>query len=729
MNELFYYQSAADFFEALPLGNGRLGATVYGGVEEDIYALNDDTLWSGYPRDYTRECATEMERIKELITAGEIGQAERLMAKTVLGQPSQCYLPAGNLVIRGAYDEVKGYKRTLSLERALHTVEFEGFVREAFVSFPDDVLCIRYQGALPALSITLNSVLRPSVSVQNGTLLLEGEAPGNGIPAYIKVDERYIYSDDPAQKGMRYGIGVRLRTDGAVTENHDSLTVSGAQTLELLVTAKTSFAGYKKHPYLEGADYKTQIIGILDRACRMPYAELKARHVEDYERLFSKVEFSLEGGREELPTDERLIAHAETPDVGLYALIYQYGRYLMIASSRAGTQATNLQGIWNILPHPPWSCNYTVNINTQMNYWGACGAGLAECCEPLNTLICELAEAGKSTAKDMFGAKGFCVNHNTDLWRITHPVGDWGEWMVGCGFFPLAGAWLTRHLYDYYLDTKDTEFLNGPAFDAIMGSAEFCDSMLIDDDKGLYFTPASSPENRYLMGGVKRALSKYTAMEQSIVQDAFEICIKVCRLTGRNGAYADYLEERLTKLQGLEIGKDGRILEWEDEKEESDPHHRHLSHLYAFYPAKQVSDPAMLAALRKSLEMRGDEGTGWGSVWKICLWAALGEGERALDQYNMLMRLAADKDCGNWSGGMYKNLLCACPPFQIDGNFGVIAAVHEMLAQEKDGKLHLLPALPIIWKNGSIRGLRVGGKRIDMEWKDGQLTHSTVSEE
>ena len=298
--------------------------------------------------------------------------------------------------------------------------------------------------------------------------------------------------------------------------------------------------------------------------------------------------------------------------------------------------------------------------------------------------------------------------------------------MVQCGFFPLAGAWLTRHLYEYYLDTKDPEFLRGPAFDAILGSARFCDSMLTERDGNLVFCPANSPENTYSQDGQKRATTPYSAMYQSLVRDAFEICIKVCEITGREEEYAAYLSERLPAVVWLEIGDDGRILEWDIPREERDVHHRHLSHLYSFYPAKQVSDPKLFAALRKSLEARGDEGTGWGSAWKMCFWAQLGEGDRALRQFDMLTRLVTQTEEDCVGGGMYKNLLTACPPFQIDANFGVIAGVHELLVQEKNGEIALLPALPSLWQNGSVRGLRVGGRTVNMEWRDGKLTHCEI---
>ncbi len=711
MNKLFYLKSAADFCEAILLGNGRIGVTAYGGVNEDVYALNDDTLWSGYPRRPYKNTAEDFKKVKELVLAGKEADAEALFVNKISDRWSQCYLPAGNIVIKGDYGEIANYKRALSLDTACYTVEFDGYRREAFVSYPDDVVCIRYEGRLPRLEISLNGVLKPKTYCENGTLFLEGEAPGDGLPEYIKdVETHYVYSDDPAKKGMRYGIGVRVKTDGRVT---DGFTVIGASWCEIYVAVKTSFAGYDRHPYLDGIDYKSVITKTLDRACQKTYDKLKLEHIADYSKLFDRVSLEIEGGRDDLPTDERLLAHQHTPDPSLYALVYQFGRYLTISSSRKGTQATNLQGIWNVLPTPPWSSNYTVNINTQMNYWGTLGANLAECCEPLNRFVCELADAGKTTAKDFFGADGFCANHNVDIWRITHPVGEWSSSSVQWGYFPLAAAWLTRHLYEYYLDTKDKAFLNGEAFDAIMGSARFCDSMLEEIDGSLVFTPATSPENRYVKDGKKLAFTTYSAMYQSIVRDAFEICIAVCDITGRDTEYARYLEKRLESIPWLALTADGRIAEWDCDFEEADPRHRHISHLYSFYPAKKVSDPVLLEACKKSLDVRGDRSTGWSSAWKLCMWAYLGENDRALALCDEVMNPVSDRGMNmHDGGGLYPNLLCAHPPFQIDGNFGFVAGINEILTAFYEGKA----ALPALWKSGKVKGLRINGKTVDFEW-------------
>lgn len=724
------------------LGNGRLGVSVYGGIDEDVYALNDDTLWSGHPRNESKNSVQAFIEMKNRMLGEDPKAVERLAYEQLYGGWGQCYLPAGNLKIKGAFGAAEGYNRTLSLETALHTVTFAGCTREAFASHPDDVICIRYSGTLPPLTMELESLLRSETRVENGILLLEGEAPGDGVPCYYNFNnptaydaspenwwqtERLRYSENPHEKGMRFGIGLRIQTDGTVCTQSDALKVTNATWLELYLTIKTSFAGYNRHPYLEGTDYKNALLRALEGAGQKTYKQLKQRHIEDHRRLFDRVEFTLEGGRDDLPTDERLKTHAETPDPALYALLYHYGRYLMIASSRAGTQATNLQGIWNIYPAAPWSSSYTTNINTQMNYWGACSANLAECCEPLHRLIYELAEAGETTARRLFGAEGFCVNHNTDLWRITHPVGAWRPDGGAFAYFPVAGAWLTRHLYEYYLDTKDLEFLKGKAFDAILGSAKFCDSMLTEENGRLILCPATSPENWFLEeNGEKFSMTRQTAMYQAIARDAFAICIECCRILGRETDYADHLEERLRLLAPLTVGEDGRIVEWDKPRRERQVHHRHISHLYAFYPAKQVTAPALWEACKRSMEVRGDEGTGWGCVWKAILWALLGDGNRTLKLCEQLVQFKSDDDAISYRGGLYPNLLCACPPFQIDGNFGYLALVQEMLVQDKNGELLLLPALPDLWKNGRLRGLRVGGKTVELEWKNGKMIKKTV---
>ena len=727
MNNLFFLNPAEDFSETLLIGNGHLGAILYGGVDEDVYEFNDDTLWSGYPRKYPKNSNEDFEAAKKAVLSGDLQAGEKRLER-VFGKWSQCYLPAGTLKVKASYGEYSEYRRNLTLDNALHTVTFRKdsnkYKRTAYASHIDDVICIRYEceQCLPSLEISLVSGLRSSVSFEDQTLFLSGEAPGDGIPSYIKVDKRLLYSEKPEEKGMLYTVALRTNTDGTVVFENEVLTVCCATYLEIYVTIRTSFNGYDHHPHLDGINSKAEAIKVLDKACANSYEVLLARHTEDFSALYNRVSFELCGGCPDLPIDERLKKHQEEPDNGLYALFYQFGRYLMISSSRPGTQPTNLQGIWNNKLSAPWSCNYTVNINTEMNYWGACGANLAECCEPLNRMIFELSDAGKETAKLIYKADGFCVHHNVDIWRMTHPVGDWGQNNSNWAYFPLAGAWLTRHLYEYYLETNDVAFLGGKAFEAILGSAKFCDSMLTEKDGNLIFSPAASPENQHLFNGEGISISEKSAMFQSIVRDAFEICIECCNILGREKEYAEYLKERLVDIPWLEIGSDGRILEWDTEREEKNIKHRHLSHLYSFYPAKKITSNELFEACKKTLEVRGDISNGWSSAWKISLWAVLGDGNRALDLVNQLL---VDARAEN-RGGTYPNLLCACPPFQIDGNFGILAGIQEMLIGEKEGKIVLLPSLPDAWKDGKITGLRYHGHTINMEWRDGKIISSTI---
>lgn len=726
MNNLFYLSPAKKSGEALPLGNGRLGAMLYAGVERDIYTLNDDTLWSGHPRDRLNPNAVgSISEIRDLILSNDFENASKLAEDTLYGWWGQCYMPAGTLEILSDIDSYSDYNRTLSLDTAVHTTEFNAgnthFSRQAFISHKSDTLCIRYTGKNINLTANLDSKLRHSVTVNGDTLILSGEAPGNCVPSYLAKSDHARYSDLPAERGMTYTIALKIKTDGRLIKKDTALGVEGASTVDFALSIKTSFKDYKTHPFLNGAEHKKACL----EKVNAPYdfETLKQKHISDYKSLFDRVCINLGDGDGNTPTDIRLkmFPNSKT-DLSLISLLYQYGRYLLISSSRAG-QPANLQGIWNDKVDAPWSCNYTTNINVQMNYWGALGAALPECCEPLCDMIKELSEAGKSTAKALYGANGFTVHHNTDLWRITTPMGAWNRGTSKYAFFPLAGAWLTRHLYEQYLYTGDREFLSR-SFDAIKGSAEFCDSMLCEREDGkLIFCPAASPENVFKVNGKVYGLSKSSAMFQSIVRDAFEIFINTSEVLNRDTEYAEHIKSRLDKTAGIDISSDGTVTEWDSEYEEHDIHHRHLSQLYALYPAKQIKDKALLDACRRSLEKRGDEGTGWSSAWKICLWAVLGDGNRAESLLHRLMTPVETDDTNFKGGGTYPNLLNAHPPFQIDGSLGLIAGINEMLLQVRDGTLILLPALPDSWHSGSVKGMRIeGGSTVNLTWKDNKPT-------
>lgn len=734
MEKLFYLQPAKEFGEALPLGNGHIGAMLYGGVTEDVYSLNDDTLWSGYPRDRINPMASSyIDEVKKLVFEDKLMQAQNLAEQHMYGSWGQSYLPAGRLTVSTGHGEFSDYKRTLSLDEAVHTVEYSTrelfYKREAFISFPDDVMCIRYSSdsADLSLQIGLDSKLKFDTFCENDMLFLEGEAPGDGVPSYIKSKEKARYSDIPALRAMTYTIAAEVRVQGGKTVCRDNkIFVSNARAVEIYVTVRTSFSGYNRHPYLEGINHREKCLDVMKNIRGMSFDEIKRRHTDDYGKLYNRLELNLGDGFDNVPSDRRLNGFSQNKnDLSLYKLMYQYGRYLLISCSRPGTQPANLQGIWNEELAAAWSCNYTTNINVQMNYWGALGANLAECCQPLHQMIYELKESGTQTAREHYSASGFCAHHNVDLWRISTPMGAWGRNTTKYAYFPLAGAWLTRHLFEYYSYTLDKEFLGGSAYDAIKASAQFCDDMLVEDESGkLIFSPATSSENMFVHNGENCSLSKSSAMFQSIVRDAFEIFIKCSEILERDTEYADYISKRLERTAWLEIGSKGQILEWDREYEEADPHHRHLSFLYALYPAKMIHTKQLAQACRRSLELRGDAGTGWSYAWKICMWAMLGDGNRALSLLNRLMTPVCETQI-NYSGGggTYPNLLNAHPPLQIDGSLGLVAGINEMLARCENDRLVLLPALPDMWSTGSVRGLKVsGGYTVDMTWRDGNLT-------
>lgn len=736
MNKLFYLKPAQDNTQTLPLGNGHIGAMLYSGVKEDIYALNDDTLWSGYPKDTDNPLSSAyLEKIRQLTNQGKYLDAQKTAERWMYGSWGQSYLPTGNLRVTLDHDGYDSYKRILSLDNAVHTVEYinngVNYFREAFISYPDDIMCIRYtaNGASLSMNIAVDSKLKNTVKVLDGMLILEGQAPGDCVPEYMQAKEKVRYNNTAALQGMRYEILVYVLTDtGTVSSGDGSLAVSDAHTVQIYISVNTSFKSFDTHPYLEGADCHKKCSLTMKRAVKKSFEALKRRHIKDYRGLFCRLELDLGKGFDGEPSDKRLYEFKNRPDdLSLYSLMYQYGRYLLISSSRPGTQPANLQGIWNEQLPAPWSCNYTTNINVQMNYWGALGANLAECCTPLNEMIGQLAQNGQKTAKTHYGADGFCVHHNTDLWRMTSPVGSWGGGTTRYAYFPLAGAWLTRHLYEYYMYTLDRKFLDEYAYGLIKMSAAFCDSMLVEDGEKLIFSPAASPENMFVVDGQKCAMSKYSAMYQSIVIDAFNIFLQCSEILDRDTEYADYIRERLKNVQFLEIGSSGQILEWDRQFIESDPHHRHLSQLYALYPAKMIDSKELADACRRSLELRGDEGTGWSCVWKMCLWACLNDGNRALSLLDRLMTPVITDQINFKGGGTYPNLLNAHPPFQIDGSLGLVAGINEMLARFENGAIILLPALADKWKNGSVRGLKVdGGYTVDLKWTEGVLKYAYI---
>ncbi|MEA4890673.1 MAG: glycoside hydrolase family 95 protein [Clostridiaceae bacterium] len=741
MDKLWYKKPAENWNQALPIGNGRLGAMVFGQVDEDVYQLNEDTLWSGYPADTNNYSASAYFRpAAALALKRQYREAEDMIEEHMLGKWGQSYLPAGNLVIRSDVHECESYNRSLDLDTAVHTVRFTSgdvtFERETFVTAVDQVLCIRLKansaGSLN-FSVSLQGQLKAQAAAAGQLIQLCGQAPGDCVPSYIKVKEHLWYSDIDCEKGMTYCMMADVRQNGGcLRTGHEELSVSGADEAEIRLAINTSFNGFDKHPYLQGKNPVDLCRKQLADAAKFSHETLKARHIADYQHFFKRVTLDLGAGRDDLPTDERLQSFADDhADKGLAALLFQYGRYLLISSSRPGSQPANLQGIWNGELCAPWSSNYTTNINTEMNYWPALPCNLAECCEPLHRMMRELQITGRTTARAHYDAKGFCVHHNVDLWRLAAPVGNWGKGASGFAYFPLAGVWLTRHLWEYYAYTLDIGFLKNNAYGIIKDAVEFCDSMLSEAEDGtLLFCPATSPENTFYTDGQKCHVTAATTMAQSIVCDIFRIFIQASQALKQDLVYADFIRERLARLGGFKIGSQGQLLEWHEEFAEVEPHHRHVSHLYALHPADIINPeetPELAAACRKTLELRGDDGTGWSLAWKVNFQARLLDGDHALKLINRQLRLVDSASVNYQSGGTYPNLLDAHPPFQIDGNFGVSAGIAEMLIQSRPGHVHILPALPRQWPDGSFQGLCArNGLRADASWQNGKLRQATL---
>jgi len=745
-NILWYNKPAVHFEEALVLGNGKSGATVFGGVLSDQVYLNDATLWSGELVDAgtNPESYKHIPKIREALTSEDYRLADRLN-KNIQGKFSESYAPLGTMTLTFAQQgEYQNYRRELDISKATATVSYDldnvHFIREYFVSHPDKAMVIRLsankRGAL-SFRVSFKSLLKYSLSAENNTLQANGYAPYHVTPDYWR-DAQPVRFDE--NRGTRFSANFKAQNKGGQIVITDStLNVSNADEVILFISTATSFNGFDKDPAKNGLNNKALAKKQLDDAFKMSYPILKERHLKDYQAFFKRVNLSLDQNPvPDLPTDERLKRYTNgADDKNLEVLYFQYGRYLLISSSRTAGVPANLQGIWNPYIRPPWSSNYTMNINAEENYWMAESANLSEMHMPFLTFIGNLAKTGKSTAKTFYGInRGWAAAHNSDIWAMSNPAGDYGKGETMWANWNMSGTWVVTHLWDHYVYTGDKTFLKDYAYPLMKGAAVFCLDWLVKDKQGYLITaPSTSPENSYITtGGYKGSTLYGSTADLAMIRECFTQTIKAAGELRIDGLFRDSVKAALDKLYPYQIGKSGNLQEWYHDWKDADPKHRHQTHLYGLYPGHQISPlttPQLALAAKKTLEIRGDNTTGWSKGWRINLWARLNDGNHAYKMFRELLNYVEPDGAKNINytggGGTYPNLLDAHPPFQIDGNFGGSAGVLEMLAQSDDENIYLLPALPDNWQTGSLSGIIArGGFELSIKWKDGILLEAEV---